>query len=697
MFFKDGAQHGAANFSWEKDPGEISLEGWLELFFPKVYSFGETMNKISSFLGPFRTVICLIFLILLEGIFSSSPWCASYDFLRQVTRGSYPFAHCVLAREEEHIEVSENGTSLDTDEVFITVLDEKGKRRQQVQHFYLNKNYSKLEVRKMEVIKPGGRTIQVDLKKNSSLTDPASASRMNIYDPNRKVMNVFVPGLAPGDTIHYIVVVNSFKPMIKGHFFGRGVLQQTFPARSIRLSITLPSHKPLHHMLKARCKGARVGFKKQTSGQRTSYCWTFEDIPELVPEPFMPGAGQVAMRLLFSTLSSWKDVSKWYYNLVEPKLKVNREIRAEVRKLIEGKKSERERLDALFFFVARKIRYLGIIEEANRPGFEPHDVSLTFSRRYGVCRDKAALLVAMLREAGFQAAPVIMSAGSKLDPEIAVPYFNHAIAAVMDPSGRPKVYMDPTSETSRQFLPDYEQDSSCLPAVPQGSELLLTPVKPPGSNLFVMEITETLDSSGLKGVVKTKTRGFSDTVFRSILMRKSRQEQEKFLRVFLLKKQPGLKINEISWTDPGDNSRNFSFGCRFEIPGAFKKTGVFYPFSSTGSPGLMDSFVFKRASVIRRMYPLKTGYSFETLIKENIRLKLPFCRIYLPETVDIDDAYLKFKRSYSVLKDGIALEQRLVVKKLEIPPDEYEKILQVQAILGASRLNSIVFAPCGQE
>ena len=49
--------------------------------------------------------------------------------------------------------------------------------------------------------------------------------------------------------------------------------------------------------------------------------------------------------------------------------------------------------------------------------------SMTFGKKYGVCRDKAALLVAMLREAGLQAYPVLISVGTKRDPEVPDPVF----------------------------------------------------------------------------------------------------------------------------------------------------------------------------------------------------------------------------------------------------------------------------------
>ncbi len=58
---------------------------------------------------------------------------------------------------------------------------------------------------------------------------------------------------------------------------------------------------------------------------------------------------------------------------------------------------------ALYRWVAQEIRYLGLTLETEAPDFEPHPATMTFDRRAGVCRDKAALLTAMLRMAGFEA------------------------------------------------------------------------------------------------------------------------------------------------------------------------------------------------------------------------------------------------------------------------------------------------------
>ena len=590
-------------------------------------------------------------------------------------------AHSILEKETEHIDVKEDGTYVDTDEIFIRVLDEKGKRQHQVLSLFQNLNYSTLEIDKVELIHQDATITKIDWKKNSRETNPAQTTRMNIYDPKQKILKVFLPGLKIGDTIHYKVRIRNFKPMIKGHFFGNAVLQHPFPVKNVNLSISLPANKPLFTLIKDRAHGSRIRFTKVESSGTVTYRWNFQDIKELVPEPGMPEISRVAMRLLFSTMRSWKDVSKWYYRLSEPKLKPTHSIIQKVTELTKNKQSDMDKIKALFFFVSRKIRYMGLIEEAKRPGFEPHEVGLTFERRYGVCRDKAALLVAMLRVAGFRAAPVLVKAGGKLDKEIPVPYFNHAVAAILGKNRKPFLFLDPTSETSNQFLPDYEQDSSCLPAIKEGSDLLLTPINPPWKNFLTMEIHDKIDRNGnLAGTIKVQTGNFIDTAFRSILMPRSADQQKKFLEAFIMKRRPGIRISELSWTDPSKTQMPFSFKCSFTIKNAAAQDRI-YPISLSQELGLLDNWILSKASMTSRRYPLRLDYAIKTVIRETLEIMDDSIQVVLPDTKDISSGQMLFSTTFSMAGNRLDIERAFINKALEIAPERYQDILNIQAEL----------------
>ena len=224
---------------------------------------------------------------------------------------------------------------------------------------------------------------------------------------------------------------------------------------------------------------------------------------------------------------------------------------------------------------------------------------------------------------------------------------------------------------------------------------MLTPVKDPAKNLFFMQIDDSLREDGsLEGHLEVKTSDFMDTAFRSMLMRKSLEGQRKFLETFLLKKRPELIIDRLSWIDPGRRDQPFSFRCDFRIPSALRRGRYLYPFSATNNLGLLDGMVLSRASMVKRRYPLRVGFTFKTVVREMISIEHPYCEILLPVSRDIDNRFVQYGTSFSVIKNGLKIERSLSIKRLEIRPEEYRGLLDVQAGLMGSPVNPIIFQPC---
>ena len=128
---------------------------------------------------------------------------------------------------------------------------------------------------------------------------------------------------------------------------------------------------------------------------------------------------------------------------------------------------------------------MGITTEEEAPGYEPHDVKITFENRYGVCRDKAALLAVMLRLVDVEAFPVIIMVGPKKDEEVPQPFFNHAVTAALGDDGK-YILMDSTDENTRDIFPSYLQNMSYIVACPEGETLLTSPIIPAKNNLLKM-------------------------------------------------------------------------------------------------------------------------------------------------------------------------------------------------------------------
>ncbi|MCD6430387.1 MAG: DUF3857 domain-containing protein [Deltaproteobacteria bacterium] len=611
-------------------------------------------------------------------------------FLEQINRLTYPYAHAVLAQEIEHIEYHADGSRESQDNVYLTILDEEGKRNHEALSFHVNKAYSKLEIEFCEIIR-AGKSRRVDIAAHSHEEAAAGNSRMNIYNPLQKVVKVFLPRLEVGDTIHYRLNRRQFKPIIADQIYGSILSQYDIPIHSYIFTVTTPARTRLKWLIKDEIESCVTFRKSRLPGERpkTIRSWTFNKVPQIVPEPEMPSFRRVAMRLLYSTLPDWPAIAAWYDALAAKKLAPGEELKKKVAELVAGKDTEDKMAD-LFYYVARQIRYLGVSGESERPGFEPHDVNLTFERRHGVCRDKAALLVSMLRLAGFKAAPVLIRVGDKLDKEIPLPYFNHAIVAVLDDHGKALYFLDPTSETSRQFLPDYERECSYLIADSQNGDLALTPPVPPEENTFTLEIVDKLSPDGeLSGTITGSCTGFNDTLMRSIMMNQSRNEQENFLKRLFLSQYNGLELSALKWSDPADRSVNFTFSGNFSVTGLVPSNlitgqknpvaGLLQPLAFMENPGLLDRWILRKADMTKRRYPLKLGYTYTTILSEHLSFSKPPKTLLLPETTEIDNEIFSQTIKFTQEKpDKLIIKRSFALKKTEVEPHYYQLLTSVQ-------------------
>ena len=91
-----------------------------------------------------------------------------------------------------------DGTGEAQDETFTKVLTEKGKRNNRDLSLFYMLPYFNVEVVKLEVIKPNGEVVPVDVAANSKDMIDDSQMGMNIYDPNSKILKVNIPSVATG-------------------------------------------------------------------------------------------------------------------------------------------------------------------------------------------------------------------------------------------------------------------------------------------------------------------------------------------------------------------------------------------------------------------------------------------------------------------------------------------------------------------
>ncbi|MDD5597672.1 MAG: DUF3857 domain-containing protein [Victivallaceae bacterium] len=598
---------------------------------------------------------------------------------KKVSANEYPDADSVLLRDVQKITYQADGTSVEFDEFYYKILTVKGKRAAEVYSEYFDRSYGTNRVLAIEIIKPDGRTVKIDVAKNSKTMISPWQMGSNIYNPNLKILNVTVPGVEIGDIMYYFMERITSAPRIKNIWTDDYTIQSTTPVIYYNLIIDGPKDRPLKkYLIKDPVKDS-VSFSEKEAGDRIIYNWTFRNIPRIFPEPQMPSQNRYVQRLLVSTAESWSDISQWYNRLCTPHLaKVTPAMEEKVKELTKGLKTEQEKIEAIFRFVSNKIRYMGLTLETTAPGYEPHDIDLTFNNRYGVCRDKAALLAGMLRLAGIKAYPVLIMTDAKKDQEVPNNFFNHAITCAINKDGK-TILMDSTNETTVNLLPAYLSDKSYLPALPAGSDLLTSPIIPASENLLQAETAGEFQEDGsLTASAELKFNGINDTIYRGAFSRWKAEQIQQYFAARLKSILPGAKLENLKIL-PEDLrdfktplSAKFSFTTNsLLIPG---RGVMLMQVPHVGSAFSAANWLLGDMGLKKRQYPLQLAATCGTVENFNYKLPAGLKIVKFPEYRKIDWQKFFWEQTLNDKGSDLTGTSKCLLNAVEFLPDEYLKL-----------------------
>jgi transglutaminase-like putative cysteine protease len=605
------------------------------------------------------------------------------DAAGEVTLAKYPDCDEATVEKKMVRVYRADGTGECQDEAFTKVLTEKGKRNNRDLSLSFMLPYTTVDVVKVEVISPNGEVAPVDIAANSKEMIDDSQMSENIYDPNSKLLKVNIPKLEIGDVVHSITRTTIHRSYIPGEYAEDNVFEEPGLIRHLSYEIYAPRERPLKRIvLRDEVPGTIKSSTAAEGADWTIHRWEVTNVPRMFDEPGMPPYEMVLQRLLVSTTPDWQAVSKWYWGVCQPHLEATSpELKKEVDKLAAGAGTNLDKVHALFYYVSKVIRYMGLTPEKDRPGFEPHDVRLTFGNKYGVCRDKAALLVAMLRTAGLDAYPVLVSVGSKKDPDVPEPFFNHAIVGVELTKGQ-YTLMDPTAENTKDLLPSYECDQSYLVCRPEGDVVRTSPIIPPEENMMTVKTTATLTAAGaLEAKSELRFDGINDNEYREAFSRMKPDDKQRFFERNLKRTLPGARLKSLKLYP--EDMLDVSTGLRAELE--FSVDGVTASGSGKSVVNLpwignklgIVNFILEGTGLDKRKYPLRTEIACG--LREDMTVKLTdgFAGpLSLPSYTPAADDRLSYQRSVT-FKDGtISGTREVKLKVVEFSPEQYLKLKQ---------------------
>ncbi len=594
------------------------------------------------------------------------------------TSADHPNANAIYIADEDSTIFQKSGLYEAHIHILVKILNEKGKQNFGVVKLKYNRLYDSLVVTQARVIAPDSSITNVPDSTIKDITQSGDAEESIYWSGSREKVITF-PNLTVGSVVEYRACYLAKQPAIKGVFDWGNWFQGKDPKLLVKETLIGPKDVPLHWFCTEN-EDDKIRFSQKKGGDQIIYQWVAEDVSQIVEEPGMPPMGEVARRLLVTT-NTWKKTSRDSYKLSEPMLKTDRAVKEKVAELTKGLETDEEKIKAIYYWVAQQIRYVGL-SFGKKEGQQPHPVVMTFKNGQGVCKDKSALLVAMLREAGLDAYYVLTNPATRVVPQVATDQFNHAIAAVRKGDGIYS-YLDPTDDLCRDFLPAYEQDKGVLVSTKEGTDIDFTPILSPQRNMGrIVARSEINEEGDLRSRVTITGNGFYDEILRSTMRRKSPQErkiywQEKLQGIF-----PGANLLKFSVSPQPvtDLYQPIEIKLQYEAKGYGYHAGDFFVFSSPLSSGklaILSHYFFRNARLPQRRYPLDLWTTFGSTEEETLSFPSSYRVRALPDPVQVAHPKLSYGMSYIEEESRVVYRKELLIGEPQVPPQDYSVLRDI--------------------
>lgn len=233
-------------------------------------------------------------------------------------------------------------------------------------------------------------------------------------------------GLQVGDVIEFAATTASSDPSLKNHVEAMGAGWNRYAVSRARLRAEWPSSLPI----RVRQTKALPAGRLKTEGGRTSFELTQDNLePPVLPDGAPP---RFALHRLveFTDFGSWGELGALlapYYEQAAA-LKPGAKLLDEAERIRRLSNDPKQRAEAALTLVQDRIRYVYL--GMNDGGLVPADAETTWSRRFGDCKAKTVVLLALLEALGIEAEPVAVSLqlGDGLDARLPlVGQFDHVV------------------------------------------------------------------------------------------------------------------------------------------------------------------------------------------------------------------------------------------------------------------------------
>jgi transglutaminase-like putative cysteine protease len=461
-----------------------------------------------------------------------------------------------------------------------------------------------------------------------------------IFDGSRTA-HVFLDDVRVGDVVEYAYSVRGSNPVFGNRQFGGFELQYSVPVARIHARLWWPTSRPFHW--KRHNDGAEP--QATASGEHTVYTWDVRDVPARVSESDAPAGYDPYPSVQWSEFTDWRAVSAWALPLYQPPAHPGPKVQAVISQLAAAQATPQARLLAALNYVQSQIRYLGI--EVGPGSHAPNPPETVLERRYGDCKDKTLLTIALLRGLGLAADPALVSTESKQAVEGHLPSpgsFNHVLVRAR--IGDKLYWLDPTRAPQKGDIDRLVQADHGRALVVAADSTGLVAMAGPEARAMHREVHATLDARAGVGkpasyVVTTTTRGASADSMRASLDDRSRDDLQKQYLNFYTSSFGAMEVTAPFTVFDDAQANEVSVKERYLLKEFWQHSD-----SNQRHEGNIDvpdiSEVLRQPGKLVRSSPLARAHPVDLV--QVTEVKLPQGWTIRPETTVVEDAAFRYER-----------------------------------------------------
>ena len=390
---------------------------------------------------------------------------------------------------------------------------------------------------------------------------------------------------------------------------------------------------------------------------------------------------------------TWQGIGEWYELLAHDRIVATPDISAKAAELTRGKTDFYDKSEAIGEFVQKQIRYFVI--EMGIGGYQPHPASDIFRGRYGDCKDKAALLSAMLSSVGIHSALLMVDTErGVIDPDDPSIIGNHMIGAIEIPQGydSSKLHSVVTAKTGKRYLifdPTWEKTpfgqlednlQGSYGALMEGvnSQVIQLPVLDPQLNTIRRSAAFQLDADGtLKGTVTEKRFGDLAIRERYLFTHGDAKEQQEYMdrttaRDFAAASLTGLKAENA-------DALNKDMTTSYAISASH--------FATMAGPLLMvRPRVLGSLEIPVDHKKRKVGIDLhQTMqVSDDFDIELPDGYVVdeLPDPVKVDVGFASYESSTEAHGQTLHYKRVYTQREVTLPADKYPDLQRLAVLIG---------------